>query len=364
VGSGAAELGAAGEASVRRRRARPLEAVFAEEEAEARDISPPARRDLFYSSRDGLRLHIAEYGDPLSPWLPVVCIPGLSRSARDFRDLAVHLAQHRHRPRRVLCFDLRGRGESERDPDIANYTPLVEMQDVLDGMAATGAARAIVVGTSRGGIIAMLMAVARPNALAGVVLNDIGPAIEATGLARIKTYVGRTPAPDDWDDAVRILQRLHGVQFPALDDDDWAAFARLTWRDEGGRPVSDYDPALARTLDGVEFDRPLPSLWNEYAVLATVAPVLAIRGENSDILAAGTLARMEAMHPRFDQITIDGEGHAPLLIHNAILQRISAFINGVEGSAPPTDAVVPRARPVFDLDAEPEPDDPASSDRS
>ena len=120
----------------------------------------------------------------------------------------------------------------------------------------------------------MLMGVARPNALAGVVLNDIGPVIEPVGLARIKTYVGRTPSPDDWDDAVHIMQRLHGGQFTALSDNDWKAFARMTYRDEDGRPVGDYDPALAKTFDGVEFDRPVPELWNEFDTLAAL-PVLA-----------------------------------------------------------------------------------------
>jgi len=317
------------------------------------------RRDLSYLSRDGLRLHVAAYGDAISPWLPVVCIPGLSRSVRDFHDLAIHLSAHRHRPRRVFAFDLRGRGGSEWDADVANYSPLVEMQDVLDGMTALGIGRAIVVGTSRGGIIAMLIAVAQPSALAGVVLNDIGPAIEPRGLARIKTYIGRTPAPDDWDDAVRILRRLHGGQFTALSDDDWLAFARMTWRnDEEGLPVGDYDPALAKTFDGVEFDRPMPSLWKEFAALGAF-PLLAIHGENSDLLSAETVARMEKEHPRFDQISVAGEGHAPLLIHNPILQRISAFVIGVEGQGPPVDAVIPRALPTFDLDAPPKAGEPA-----
>ena len=321
---------------------------------------PPeaGRRDLTYMSRDGLRLHVAGYGDPISPWLPVVCIPGLSRTARDFHDLAVRLSTQRHRPRRVLAFDLRGRGGSEWDKDVANYTPLVEMQDVLDGMAALGVGRAVVVGTSRGGIIAMLMAVARPSALAGVVLNDVGPAIEPRGLARIKTYIGRTPAPDDWDDAVRILRRLHGGQFAALGDEEWLAFARTTWRDEDGVPVSDYDPALGKTLDGVEFDRPMPSLWKEFGALSAF-PLLAIRGENSDLLSAETVARMEKEHARFDQISVAGEGHAPLLIRNAILDRISAFVIGIEGQAPPADAIVPRDRPAFDLDAPPKAGEPA-----
>lgn len=309
----------------------------------------PGWRDLYFRSGDGLMLHVAEYGNPLSPWLPVVCLPGLSRSARDFHDLAAHLSAHSQRPRRVLAFDLRGRGLSEWDKDVSRYSPLVEMQDVLDGMAALGVDRAVVVGTSRGGIIAILMGVARPSVLAGVVLNDIGPAIEPRGLARIKTYVGRTPAPDDWDDAVRILRRLHGGQFTELSDEDWRRFARMTWRDRDGIPVGDYDPALGKTFDGVEFDRPMPTLWKEFAALASL-PVLTIRGENSDLLSAETVARMEKEHPRFDQITVAGQGHAPLMIHDAIFQRISAFIAGIEGQTPPLDAIALREPAAFDLD--------------
>ncbi len=310
--------------------------------------------DVFYRSSDGLRLHVAEYGAVSSPWLPVICLPGLSRGARDFHHLATHLSAHRHRPRRVIVFDYRGRGGSDWDDEVTNYNPLTEMADVLDGMTALGVQRGIVVGTSRGGIIAMLMGVGRPSALAGLVLNDIGPVIEPKGLARIKTYVGRTPAPDDWDDAVNIMQRLHGGQFPALNDNDWRTFARMTYRDEDGRPVSDYDPALAKTFDGVEFDRPMPTLWKEFGTLHGV-PVLAIRGENSDLLSKETLAAMAAQHPRFDSVTIDGEGHPPLLIHTPIVQRISAFITNAEGSGPPIDSVIPREAVDFDLDAPVEP---------
>jgi pimeloyl-ACP methyl ester carboxylesterase len=311
------------------------------------------RRDLYYTSGDGLRLHVAEYGDPNGPWLPVVCIPGLSRSFRDFHFLGRRLAGDPERPRRVLAFDLRGRGMSDWDKEIAHYTPLVEMQDVLDGMAALGVGRAVVVGTSRGGLIAMLMGVARPSALAGVVLNDVGPAIEARGLARLKTYVDRTPAPDDWDDAVRILRRLHGRQFTALDDAAWSAFAEMTWRDgEDGRPVSDYDPALARTFDGIEFDRPMPTLWPEFAALRTL-PVLAIRGETSDILSPGTLARMAAEHGRMEQLEVPGEGHAPVLIGAPLIERIAHFVDGCERNDAGIDAITSRRGEADDDDGPP-----------
>jgi pimeloyl-ACP methyl ester carboxylesterase len=310
----------------------------------------PLGRDRFYTSEDGLRLHAAEYGDPASPWLPVVCIPGLSRNARDFHVLGTYLSTHPERPRRVLAFDLRGRGQSDWAPDQAQYTPIVEMRDVLDGMAAFGVTRAVVVGTSRGGLIAMLMGVARPAVLAGAILNDIGPAIEARGLARLKTYVGRTPAPDDWEDAAYLLHRLHGHQFPALSDDEWRAFARMTWRDEDGAPASDYDPALARTFDGVEFDRPMPTLWREFAALATL-PVMAIRGETSDLLSPETLERMKAEHPGLETIAVAGEGHPPLLVRPALLERIAAFVAGAEGPEPAPDALMPRAPASYDLDA-------------
>ncbi|MCP4384523.1 MAG: alpha/beta hydrolase [Hyphomicrobiales bacterium] len=310
-------------------------------------------RDAWYTSHDGLKLHAADYGDINAPWLPVVCLHGLSRNARDFERLAAHLSTHQHRRRRVVAFDYRGRGRSDWDQDISNYTPLTEMADVLDGMAALGLSRAIIVGTSRGGIIAMLMGVARPNAIAGIVLNDIGPVIEPLGLARIKTYVGRTPTPDDWSDAVTILRRLHGAHFPGLSDDDWAAFAQMTYREKDGRPSGDYDPALAGTFDGVEFDRPVPDLSNEFRTLVNT-PVLVIRGEHSDILSEQTVAEMAAIHPELESVTIDGQGHAPLLLRTPILQRISAFITGIEGTAAPVDAIVPRET------AHSDPDEPTS----
>jgi pimeloyl-ACP methyl ester carboxylesterase len=306
--------------------------------------------DVTYRSSDGLTLFARDYGDPLEPWLPVVCLPGLSRNHRDFEELASFLSTHRHRPRRVVCFDYRGRGRSEWDTKSENYNPLTEMNDVFDGMAALGISRAVVVGTSRGGIIAMLMGVARPATLAGIVLNDIGPEIEPLGLARIKTYVGRTPIPDDWNDAVRILKRLHGAQFTSLSDQQWMGFAQATYRDEDGRPVSDYDPTLGRTFNGVDLDEPIPTLWNEFRALKAV-PILAIRGGNSDLLSTATLAAMATEHPRLESVTVPGEGHAPILSGANLIQRISSFVTGIEGSGPPPDAVVPRVTQAFNLDA-------------
>lgn len=307
-------------------------------------------RPVTYTASDGLRLFARDYGDRLSPWLPVVCLPGLTRTGRDFAALAEHLSAHRHRPRRVVAFDYRGRGRSGWARTADSYNPVAEMNDVFDGMAMLGIPRAVVVGTSRGGIIALLMAVSRPASVAGIVLNDIGPAIEARGLARIKTYVGQTPNPDDWADAARIQKRLHGGQFTGWTDGDWLAYARLTYAEADGRPVADYDPKLADTFSGVEFDRPVPTMWDEFRALKDL-PMMVLRGENSDILSAATVRQMVALHPGLEEIAVADEGHPVLLQNGHLLASISAFVTAIEGSAPPAGAIIPREPAPYDLDA-------------
>ncbi len=330
------------------RKPRPDAPSDAAEDDEA--PAQPTFREAIYSSSDGLKLSARDYGNPLSPWLPVVCLAGFTRDSRDFHELAVHLSTHRHRPRRVVAFDYRGRGRSQWARSAESYNPLTEMNDVFDGMAALGIPRAVVVGTSRGGIIGMLMGVARPATIAGLVLNDVGPVVEAQGLARIKTYAGRTPPPNDWADAAHLLRRIHGAGFPTWRDVDWDYFTRLTFNDDDGRPVSAYDPKLARTFDGLELDRPLPAMWEEFRALKGI-PILVVHGEYSDLLSTDTMARMSAEHPRVETVTVAGEGHAPLLRYGQLLARVSAFVTAVEGNSPPVDAIIPRDEASFDLDA-------------
>jgi pimeloyl-ACP methyl ester carboxylesterase len=304
-------------------------------------------REVQYVSRDGLPLAAHEYGDRASPWMPVVGLPGLTRTSRDFDGLAQFLAGHRDRPRRVVAFDYRGRGRSAWDKIPANYNVLTETSDVLDGMVALGVSRAAVVGTSRGGIIGMLMAFSRPQTVTALVLNDIGPFIEPRGLVRLKSYVGRTPKPEDWADAARIQRRLHAGHFPAFDDADWDQFARMTYREEGGQPLSDYDPALAATLGEVDFDEPAPGLWEEFRALKAV-PMLVIRGVNSDILSEATLQRMALEHPRLESLSIPDEGHPPILRGGPLLARIASFIATAEDGAPAT-IPTPAPEPAADV---------------
>lgn len=277
----------------------------------------------FVLSADGLRLHARCIG-PQSSMLPIVCLPGLTRTAEDFDVLAAALAKG-HPPRRVISIDYRGRGLSDYDRDPANYNPVVEMADVVTMLTALDALPAIFIGTSRGGTLIMLFAATQPAIVAAAVLNDIGPVIEPKGLVRIKGYVGHLPQPKDFTDAAAILRQLFGSQFPKLTDADWLASAHRAFKDENGRLVPTYDVALARTLDGVTPDMPAPTLWPQFDALVNV-PVMVIRGLLSDLLSAQTVEAMRARHPSLRVVEVADQGHAPLLADTETIARISDFI--------------------------------------
>ncbi len=272
-----------------------------------------------------MRLHARSYGKRTAPLLPVVCLPGLARTTTDFDVLAGALANHPAHPRRVVALDYRGRGESDYDRDPANYSFQVELADILAALTALDCLPAIFVGTSRGGILAMLLAAVRPTAVAGVVLNDIGPVIEPKGLMRIKGYVGKLPEPRSYEEGGEILRRLFDAQFPKLTAEDWQASARRTFKEQNGRLVPTYDVNLAKTLEGVDFDKPLPPLWGAFDALRNV-PVMVIRGENSDLLSAATVEAMRRRRAELETLEIPDQGHAPFLIEPDVIARIAAFI--------------------------------------
>jgi pimeloyl-ACP methyl ester carboxylesterase len=274
----------------------------------------------FTTAQDGLRLHALEYGDRHSPLLPVVCLPGLSRTAEDFTTLANALANDR----RILALDYRGRGRSDYDPNPENYAIPVETDDVITVMAAFEAAPAIVVGTSRGGLIAMTIAAKKPELLAGVVLNDIGPVVETEGVLRIKSYVGKLQQPTSYQEAAEMLRSISANQFPNLTEADWLAAARRGWRQEGGRLVTTYDPALGRTLDSVSVDKPFPTQWPEFDAMAQV-PLMVVHGAYSDILSAATVTAMRARRPDMELVVVADQGHAPLLAEPGTIGPIAAF---------------------------------------
>ena len=287
-------------------------------------IPSPEPVSRFMSAPDGLKLHLVDY-DPGTPATPVVCLPGLSRTAADFDALARVLS----RARRVVAIDYRGRGLSEHDKDWRNYDLAVENADILAQLTAIGVDEAIIVGTSRGGIHAMLFAATRPGLPRAVVLNDIGPVIEAKGLARIRGYVGKLPPPHSLADAVDLGKRIMSAQFTGLDEARWEAWARLTFEEKDGRFLPRYDTRLMKTLEPLDLEAPIPQMWAQFEGLRAIA-TLVIRGENSDLLSRETLAEMRRRHPRCEAWEAPGEGHAPLLVDDAAIARIAGFIESAD----------------------------------
>jgi len=280
--------------------------------------------DIYFTSHDGLRLCARYYPAPYSRRRPVLCLPGLTRNSRDFHALATFLSDaHNPRARDVIAVDYRGRGRSQWDRRWRSYTLANEMQDALDLLTIGSLSDVAVVGTSRGGLIAMMMACLRPAAIGTVVLNDVGPVIEREGLVRMIAYVGRIPLPATWDEAAELVRGLNYKMFPAIPDGDWAEIARQWFNDDHGRPTLGYDPMLSRAVSLI--DGPMPELWPQLQALVRV-PTMAIRGEFSDQLSSETFSEMQRRHPAIEALTVRGQGHAPMLRDRSTLVAIDDFI--------------------------------------
>ncbi|HEY0027607.1 MAG TPA: alpha/beta hydrolase [Allosphingosinicella sp.] len=281
----------------------------------------------YWSSSDGLRLHFRDYpGDPSRP--PIVCIPGLTRNARDFEGVAERLAGRW----RVICVDLRGRGQSEHAKDPMSYVPPRYADDLEALFAEHALSRFVLFGTSLGGIVTMLLAQRDASRIAGAVINDIGPVLETRGLDKIRGYVGRSQNWPTWLHAARAIAEAQGDRYPDYKIEHWIAYAkRLCKLTPNGRVVFDYDMRIAEPfkVPGGEagFD-----MWEAWRGLAGV-PTLLLRGELSDLLSKETEQRMKAEVPALETVTVPRVGHAPTLDEPAAADAIEAFLERVEAGA-------------------------------
>lgn len=280
----------------------------------------PAYRERTLAAQDGLALYYRDYGDALAARTPVLCLTGLARNSADFDEVATRLSAER----RVLCPDYRGRGRSAYDPDWRHYEPRTYINDVAHLLAATGVSRAIVIGTSMGGLLALGLAVLRPTTVAGVVLNDIGPEIDGGGFTRIMEYVGTDHPQPDWESAARYLKGLLPRMAPKADDAWWRLHAEATFRKhEDGKLHFDWDLKIAKPL--LRQGGPPPDLWALYRGLRQV-PALAFRGALSDVLSEETLHRMALEKPDLVCVTVEDVGHTPSLSEPQSTSALDAFL--------------------------------------
>lgn len=272
-----------------------------------------------FETSDGLTLAYDDQG----AGAPVLCLPGLTRDMRDFEPLLAA----RGGAARIIRMDLRGRGGSDRDPNpLEGYTVPVEARDVLELLDHLGLKRVIIVGTSRGGIIAMVIAAMAKDRLAGVLLNDVGPKIEQRGLDAIMTYLGKRPAAKTLDQAAAGLARLHARSFPGMEAADWRIWAER-WFDEAPDGLSlRYDPALRAA---VEAGGAAPDLWPFFDALEGL-PLAALRGANSDLLGADTFAAMQAARPDMIAATVPDRGHVPFLDEGESLTVFDTLLEQVQ----------------------------------
>ncbi|MBX3570129.1 MAG: alpha/beta fold hydrolase [Rhizobiaceae bacterium] len=291
---------------------------------------PDGYDDHFIPAADRLALHARVYASGESTRPPVVCLAGLTRNARDFHELALHLSRRATTPRRVVAIDSRGRGASARDADAANYTLAIEARDVLSVLDGLDLGGVHCIGTSRGGLIIHLLAAAVPERLRSVILNDVGPELGLAGLAHIRDYLSSPmSAPQTMAEAEAIQRAIHGPAFPALTSEDWARMTAAIYRNEAGRPVADFDPAISDAFKAVDLSKPLPTLWAQFDAMAGI-PMMAVRGGNSLLLSAETLREMAARHRGLEVIEVDGQGHPPMLETGDLPERIAAFLSAAD----------------------------------
>ena len=285
--------------------------------------------DIQWSSEDGLSLYARAYG-PETAKLTVLCLHGLTRNHKDFEPMIAALPP----TLRFIAVDVRGRGRSAYDPNSDNYDPRIYTKDMRLLLDKLGLTRVALIGTSMGGLISLLMMRQMPKRIAGVVLNDVGPVVEKTGITRIAGYAGKVQPVTGWASAAEAVKTIQGAAFPDMPEERWMDFARRTFRElQNGDVVLDYDPNIARGLGKVKpgFLTSF-ALWRLFGALKK-APLLVVRGGLSDLLSDKTAREMVRRHPDAKLVTVPRVGHAPILDEPEAVSALTEFLTRLETKA-------------------------------
>jgi pimeloyl-ACP methyl ester carboxylesterase len=276
--------------------------------------------ERFVTTPDGTSIYVRAFGRATDA-APVVCLPGLTRNSRDFADLATAMSHDRL----VVTPDLRGRGRSDYDMTGESYRPDVYADDVVVVLDSYGIDRAVLLGTSLGGAVSMVVAATNPQRVAGLVLNDVGPKLEKEGFARIQSYAGKLPSLSSWPDVAEQLKVVNPAMVGDLDDDAWLRMAHQQWREFApGDLRPDHDPAVAAGMRDVD-PGDIPTTWPVFDAIGPV-PILVLRGAESDLFSAETAEEMQRRHPGTTVVTIEHRGHCPTLDEPESRAAIAAFL--------------------------------------
>ena len=278
-------------------------------------------RDFFYTVEDGVTLYARDYSGPEKRNGCVLMMHGLTRNSKDFEVLAEKLSASY----RVLVADQRGRGKSEWDSQPERYAIPTYVGDMFALLEAAGEKQVAAVGTSMGGLMAMVMNAASPGVFSHVVLNDIGPELSKVGLDRISSYVGQGGPISTWEEAVAYNRSINGVAFPTLRDDQWETFTRQLFSERDGAPYLDYDPAISQAVRADDGSAVPPDLWPVFQLLNT-QPLMLVRGAISDLLDNEIKDRMIVEVPSLEYVEVPDVGHAPMLIDESVTTVIEQFI--------------------------------------
>jgi pimeloyl-ACP methyl ester carboxylesterase len=281
--------------------------------------------DIWFTAADGTRLYARDEG-PRNGLTPLLCLAGLTRNSRDFDPVFERYGSSR----RVIALDFRGRGRSARAVDPLTYRVDVELQDTTAFLQSLQVERVALLGTSRGGIVGMLMATFAKTFLAGLMLNDIGCALQTDGLQRIKDYVGKPKFYRTWDDVAR--STADGARgFSNLTHADWLVMVKRIYIETEARIGPSHDPALAETLPSDDDIRAgkVGELWSILPALADV-PFALLRGAGSDLLTEATVDRMKLEAPALKVTTILDRGHVPFLDEAASVTAIDRWLHAVD----------------------------------